>query len=227
MHPGEVSSYFHKSMIGTLLYDRATDQRIVGILDEWSSANVSTSRNKLVQQFLDETTADWLLFVDSDMAWEVNAPDQLLSVADPERAPIVGGLCFGSSDDKLFPTIYALVLLEDGEPMTMRLTDYPDNTMFKCDATGAAFLLLHRSVLEKVRGHGFNSAFPWFQETQLGDNPVSEDITFCLRAGQILGYPIHVHTGVWIGHHKTHVLRAELFRAQQQQEESEPAEVAT
>lgn len=212
VHPGEMSAYFTQSLIGTLLYDRATTQRVTGILNEWSSANVSNARNKIVRSFLTEHQADWLLFIDSDMAWDVSAPEQLLAVADPVTAPIMGGLCFGSAEDRMFPTIYHLVESDEG-PMTMRLNDFPEDTVFGCAATGAAFLMIHRDVLEKVAAQQFNAAFPWFQETQLGVNPVSEDITFCLRAA-VVGAPTHVHTGVHIGHHKSHLLTHEKFRAQ-------------
>lgn len=218
VHPGQVSAYFLQSLVGTLLYDRTARRRVAGILNDWSSANISSSRNKIVAQFLDEHTAEWLLFIDSDMAWDVQAPDELLAVADPEHAPIVGGLCFGSAEDQLFPTIYAMGELEDGQPITMRLRNFPDDTLVRCAATGAAFLLIHRGVLEQMRAAQMNPAFPWFQETAMAGQPCSEDITFCLRAG-MLGRPVHVHTGIHIGHHKTHVLTHEKFRTQTPAEE--------
>lgn len=224
VHSGSVSSYFAQSMLGTVLYDRATNQNITGIANEWSSANVSSARNRIVKGFLDGSKAQWLLFIDSDMAWDADAADRLLSVADKEKAPIVGGLCFGSNDGRLFPTLYTMGEV-DGQPMTMRLQDFPEDTMFRVAATGAAFMMIHRSVLVKMRDHKFNDAFPWFQETQLGDQPVSEDITFCLRAGQVLGYPIHVNTNVKIGHHKTNVLTADLFRNQQMNQLREQSEL--
>ena len=78
-------------------------------------------------------------------------------------------------------------------------------------ATGAAFLLIHRSVLKAMSDRSFNEAFPFFQETQNGPDPVGEDLTFCLRLAS-LGIPVHVHTGVKIGttsprHHRGHVPR--------------------
>ena len=54
-------------------------------------------------------------------AWEIanllnpNDPlDALLDVADPDTAPIIGGLCFGASNGELFPTLYQLAEV-DGE----------------------------------------------------------------------------------------------------------------
>ena len=82
---------------------------------------------------------------------------------------------------------------------------------------GAAFLLIHRTAIKAISEHGFNEAFPFFQETQNGKDPVGEDLTFCLRLAA-LGIPVHVHTGVKIGHHKSHVITEDTFLASRPQE---------
>lgn len=220
VHPGQTSAYFTESLITTLLADFTRPRRrIVNILQEWSSANVSEARNTVTARFLDSrtpdgrTVGDWLLWIDADMQWEPRALDLLLDSADPKARPIVGGLCFGMSQDRLVPTIYQFVRTDDGGITTYRVGDYPRDQVVQCAATGAAFVLIHRSVLEAVRAHGFNDAFPWFQETQLGARPVGEDITFCLRAGQ-LGFPVHVDTRAKIGHHKSALLTEARYLAE-------------
>lgn len=225
IHPGQVSSYFMESMLTTYLTDVAASdrgvrkRRIVNVLQEWSSANVSDARNKVTARFLDirtpdgATVGDWLLWVDADMQWEPGAIDLLMESADPVNAPIVGGLCFGMSLDRLVPTIYQFMQTDDG-PRVVRVGDYARDTVVQCAATGAAFILIHRSVLEKMREAKFNDAFPFFQEVQLGSSPVGEDITFCIRAGQ-LGFPVHVDTRAKIGHHKSTLLTEARFDAQE------------
>jgi hypothetical protein len=213
IHPGQVSAFFNTSVIATLLHDQHNNRRIVGMMQEWSSANVSAARNSLTNRFLDDHEADWLLWIDADMAWEQTAVDALVECADPEKAPIVGGLCFGASQDQLFPTIYQFIKRDDDTISTIRVGQYPTDTMVHCAATGAAFLLIHRSVLEEMRKREFNAAFPFFQETELAGAPAGEDVTFCLRAG-ICGAPIYVNTAVKIGHHKSHLLTEDLFLSQ-------------
>jgi hypothetical protein len=213
LHAGQCSAYFTTSMIGSLLFDRVSEQRVVNIFNEWSSANVSASRNDIVQKFL-TTDAEFLWFVDSDMAWEPDALDRLMAVADPVNAPIVGGLCFGASHDELWPTVYQLATV-DGELTTYRQNDYARDSMVQVAATGAAFLLIHRSALEKIRDRGFNKTFPWFQETEMNGKPVGEDLTFCLRAAHC-EIPVWVNTAVKVGHHKSHLLTEELFLAQRE-----------
>jgi hypothetical protein len=194
IHPGQTSGYFTQSLVNLLMYDQATDRRVVGCLNEWSSANVSTARNSLTRRFLDEYDADWLLWIDADMAFEHDALPRLLASADADERPIVGGLCFGAHFGALFPTIYQYRDRDDGRVRTIRVNDYPLETLVRCAGTGAAFVMIHRRVLAAMRDHGFNAAFPWFQETELAGQPAGEDLTFCIRAG-ILGFPIFVDTG--------------------------------
>lgn len=211
LHPGEVSGYFCQSLVNMLMYDQATDRRVVGCLNEWSSANVSNSRNDICRQFF-ERDAEWLLFVDADMMFPHDAINRLIKGADADARPILGGLCFGINKGVLFPTLY---VFHDGEkgPTTARVPEYPENTIIPVAATGAAFLMIHRRVLEAFLERGFSEAFPFFQESELSGEPAGEDITFCLRAGT-LGFPVHVDTGLHIGHHKSMVLTHEMFQQQ-------------
>lgn len=207
--PGQTSHYFTESLFATGLVG-LSEGWLVNSLPDWSSANVSASRNTVTARFLDSTDAEWLLWVDSDMRWDPSKDIQaLLDAADPVERPIVGGLCFGMATDGMFPTIYHFTRV-DGRVVTARVREYPRDEVFSVAATGAAFLLIHRRVLVEMRDAGFNATFPWFQETELDGNPVGEDLTFCIRAAG-LGIPIHVHTGVRIGHHKSRLLTEEEF----------------
>lgn len=217
IHPGQVSAYFLEGMLATVLLDQNTERRIQTVLQDWSSANVSQSRNKLTAKFLDDYDAEWLLWIDADMAWKPEDVYRLIDSADREKRPVVGGLCFGAFHDRLFPTIYLWGETETGKLVTYRPDDYPRGALLPVAATGAAFLLIHRDVLNKVRAHGFSKTFPWFQETEYQGDPVGEDLTFCLRAAQ-LSIPVFVNTAVRIGHHKSTVLTEDVFDAQRSSE---------
>lgn len=213
IHPGEVSAGFCYSLASVLLLDAATGPRCRGLLQEWSSANVSQSRNRLVESFLDGTTAEWLVFVDSDMIFDADAVHRLVDTAAVDDLPILGGLCFGGNHDRLFPTIYVGVELEGGGQALTTVNEYPRDCVVQCHATGGAFLAIRRDVLEHMRREWGGRAFPWFQETEYGGRPVGEDITFCLRAQQ-LGYLVHVDTRIRVGHHKSLVYTEALFTRQ-------------
>ncbi len=101
LHPGLVHAAFMESVVDLLVYDIAFHKRIVqggGRLATQSGANLSGPRNGLIRQFLDYGKADWLWMVDTDMTFRPDTIERLLEHADPEQAPIVGGLCFGFDD---------------------------------------------------------------------------------------------------------------------------------
>lgn len=221
--PGQTSMFFTASMYLMVARDARTDRHLANILPLHSGVNVSHARNHLTDQFLDNNTdADWLLWIDSDMEFEPDTMHRLIASADPVERPIVGALCFGEdSETGLFPTVYRAQRTPEGKTAVIRLGDYPEDAMFRVYATGAAFLLIHRTVLEAVRAQNYSEVFPFFQELELYDKPVGEDIAFCARAGATRtetwpeGIPVYVNTSVEIGHHKSHMLTAAKFRQEQ------------
>ena len=203
VHPGTVSTHFLLSLYRT--------PGVADVIDERSGPNVARARNRVVERFLDGDV-DWLLMADTDMQWQPDALDRLLAVADPESCPIIGGLCFGTDDGRLVPTIFDVVTLR-GENVVVRCDTYPRDRLVSCAATGAAFLLVHRGVLVAVRDAKFSLVFPWFQETERDGFACGEDVTFCLRAGE-LGFPVLVDTRVKTGHHKSVLFTESLFDGQ-------------
>jgi hypothetical protein len=158
--------------------------------------------------------------VDSDMTFDPDVVERLLDYADPVKAPIVGGLCFGFDEQgDVQPTLYGLIgEAEDPENLqVIRYHEWTPDAMYQVAGTGAACLLIHKSVLEAMRDfehprgkQGFNDAYPWFQETEHNGKPVGEDITFCWRAIQ-LGFPVYVNTAVQLGHVKDRILTMESY----------------
>lgn len=222
-HPGQVSGAFLDSVFGTLLRDNARSARILrygGQISLQSGPRIAEARSQIVHEFLTNPLykeAEWLWMVDVDMTWEAKDYELLLNTIDAKTRPIVGGLCFaGGRSSRVYPTLYRL-LDEDG---TMEsIADYPKNTLVKVDATGAAFLMVHRSVLHKMgvvfgtQPNGNPNPYPWFVEGTVNKNgePYGEDITFCLRANH-LEIPIYVHTGITVGHIKSYELTEDTYQ---------------
>lgn len=227
-HPGEVAARFHTSIIDLFIHDMMGPKRIVeggGHFATRSGANIVSARNELVQSFLDLHNAEWLFMVDADMGFDRDTVDRLLREADPQERPIMAALCFGvwegSGRSELFPTIY---YWQDNPRGVARALEYPDNAVLQCGATGAACILIHRSVLERMR-EAFPGPWHWYAEQIFDGKPMSEDITFCLRAAS-LGIPVHVHTGVKTAHMKLHALDETEFAAFKARQK-EPAFVVT
>lgn len=215
VHPVDVSSYFHDSLFELLMHDINGPRQITGgggRISHYSSANICNARNGVVRKFLDQTNAEWLWLVDADMQFPPDTLERLMDAAESAQVPIVGGLCFGTDEDGLFATLYDLMKDGDGPPHMIRYHAWPVDAMFRVTATGAACLLVHRGVLLAMRER-FPEPFPWFSEGVLGGAPLGEDIRFCLNAGA-MGFPVHVHTGIEIGHAKTVLLTSDRYRDQ-------------
>jgi GT2 family glycosyltransferase len=200
-HPGTVRAEFCSSLLATAL-EGATP--LDSVLTYQSGPNISTARNLIVDDFLTRQRAPWLLMADTDMVWAPDALDRLVAAADPVARPVVGALCYSQDDGgKCLPTMYELVENGEGLPGFIRYHPGPDEGVVRISATGAAFLLMHRDALETIRDAAKDPAAPWFRESAIGA-PLSlmgEDMTFCLRAAAA-GIPVHVCTGVEVGHMK-------------------------
>lgn len=207
VHPDLIHARFATSLFELLVHKGPNS--IDAVLSEESGPLIATARNGIVRRFLDEQRAPWLLMVDTDMVFAADALDRLLNVADQRTAPIVGALCWSQTAAGDQPTLYELVPHEDGAAAFARYTTWPEDALMPVGGTGAAFLLIHRYVLEKIeRGWApgrRDVIWPWFRESAMGSRAMGEDLTFCLRV-KSAGYPIHVDTGVQVGHLKTTML---------------------
>lgn len=212
LHSEHVSHSWHESMRALLEYDGQQDHRIARkpLNLRCGSAIVSHVRNYAARLFLDKTPHEWMLFIDTDMGFRADAVDQLLAAADPTERPVMGALCFAAMEAAydgmggwrrtIVATMYSLGRKsDDAEPSFCHYGPYPEDSVVPVAGTGGAFLLMHRSALEKVRAEVGDHWFDMFYDRQ-GDI-VGEDIAFC---GRLLraGITPHVHTGVKTTHHK-------------------------
>lgn len=226
LHTDEVTHSWHHSVTNLLLFDASQHQRIIrgGYIAFSSGYDVERSRNIVTKQFLDDKSAEWLLWIDSDMGFEPDALERMIATAESHDAKIVGGLCFGWKDvggDGLsgmarrpFTTMFMWNRQPDGKEAFNPVWHYPVNTVVPVDATGAAFILVHRDVFEAIRAeHGdrWYSRLP--NATGEPDSYFGEDISFCIRA-KAAGFPILVHTGIRTNHHKNVHVNEAVFWAQ-------------
>jgi GT2 family glycosyltransferase len=202
VHGGTVRAEFAASLLALARKQGGT--RVDVFLAAPSGPNISEARNLLVRRFLEETRAAWLWMLDTDMVFAPDALDRLVAAASEDAAPIVGALCYSQDEagGDPHPTMYELVE-QDGQPGFARYRTWAEGALVPVAATGAACLLMHRTALERIEAAAGqrDRAAPWFRESVMGAALVGEDMTFCLRAGAA-GIPVHVHTGVEVGHMK-------------------------
>jgi GT2 family glycosyltransferase len=170
---------------------------------------LSKQRNRVVKQFLDGTKSDWLLLIDSDEQLSLEAFDKLLETAHDKERPVVAGLVFagfgieGAPYPKPVPAIF-----QDAPEGFLPLYKYDKDSVFEIDAAGTGCLLIHRSVLEKMRETADKNQGPdwcWFWDGPVDGNWIGEDLLFCRRI-RALGFPIYVNTGAILPHQKSYWL---------------------
>lgn len=237
VHSDEVFYSWHHSMTQLLAFDAANSGRIWNggyVAIRCGTDGLAEARNKAVAEFLADSTAAWLWWVDTDMGFHPDTVDRLIDAADPAERPIVGALTFANREtdnDGMGGrrAIAAPVVLDwktiDGESGYDVRWDYPRDTVTRVDGVGMACVLIHRTVLERIAEQfGPN----WYSRAR---NPstnqmISEDLSFCVRANA-LEIPIHVHTGIPTTHAKRMWLSEEDYWRQRALNPAPPAPVTT
>jgi hypothetical protein len=210
VHGIEVAHSWHKSMMGLLVHHGQPDQAPITewMSTKYSSGGLTEARNNTARHFL-TTEAEYLLWVDTDMGFAPEALSQLLEVAHPTDLPVVGGLCFmqreveadgmGGWRVEPRPVLFTWTVNDTFTGFDL-ITDYPRDAVVQVAGTGSAFILIHRSVFERIADRYGEH---WYSQVQ---NPttgqvLSEDLSFCTRLAAC-GIPLAVHTGVRISHLK-------------------------
>ncbi len=175
---------------------------------EWGPL-LDVGRDRLVEKFLTQTDSDWLLMVDSDMAFEPDALARLLDTAKSTKTlldtpAIVSGLAYSSTiETGQYPAMYKLN--EKGYPLSFY--DWEKGDVVDVDATGAACLLVHREVYMTMP-HAFDRTI------RIDGRLLGEDMAFGLKARE-LGHRIVVDTNIEFRHIKYGFLDHDSYLRQQ------------
>ncbi len=215
---GQWSACFGLSYRDLCLRDALGPQRIVRkngreLRQLCGTGGISEGRNEVARSFLDATDGEWLWFIDTDMGFAPDTVDRLVVSADYHSRPVMGGLCFAQRRTGrgllhaerfgIVPTAYAYAETDD-EAGFMPMPLYERDRVIKVAGTGAACLLIHRTVLAKVRARYGDAWFdPITHPTALrgGRRVFSEDLSFCVRC-QAIDVAVHVDTAVKTCHEK-------------------------
>lgn len=198
-----------------LLWERTMVGKTAG------AGGLAGARNEVTAHWLDQTSAEWLWFIDSDMGFEADTLDRLYGVAKHHGIPALGALCFtsrlGEADGmggyrpNIFPTLYGW----DGAGFKIS-ANVPKDKLIRVSATGAACLLLHRKAMEQIRSaHGDEWWTPVRYAPEAGGQLLGEDLSLCYRLMEG-GHPLFVDTSIKTTHAKTLWIGEEIFEAFQE-----------
>lgn len=166
--------------------------------------NVLTmQRNDLVQRM----RGDWLLFIDDDMVWQPDQLSRLIKTRDEHDFDMLGAVCFRRATP-YHPTMYMRETPVSGK--FNFLENWPEDTAVEVDATGLAFVVVHKRVFERIVAYYEDQpgwTMPPFEERMKMAPPnffrwnggFGEDLQFCIDA-KMSGSRIFVDTSIEIKH---------------------------
>jgi len=164
---------------------------------------IARQRDRVINYWYEHAKSDWLLWVDSDV---VISPDKFKLLWDNKDAverPIVTGVYFTTDfpEETLMepmPTLFWFVQKEN-QIGIKRVHPMPKDKLIQVGAAGMGFVLIHRSVVEKIKKELPDT--PIFADMGHGVNFMGEDIYFFSLCDQ-LKIPVFAHTGATVPHMK-------------------------
>lgn len=203
-HPGTVKSEFMLSCFDAIMHPWS---RVGELRDFRTGPAMPQARNEISKIFL-ASPFEWLWMVDSDMVFSKATLPALLDAADQDTAPVVGALCFvqlGPDMGEQAPTMFHATRDDEGKFIFKSADKFPLGELVQVAATGAACLLIHRSVFERVSKADPDHDGLWWADTIADGKLIGEDFSFCMRCA-LAHIPVYVHTGVEVGHTKSTII---------------------
>jgi hypothetical protein len=186
---GQLEPEYLHSLMATRrhLYQRQIGHNIIS--NECSL--ISAGRNEMCQAWVNQTNADYLMFIDSDMQFPPYGVGRLVR----RDVDVIGGVYFRKEAEAR-----PLVFDYNADGMFETIQDVPADHVFECDGIGTGFMLIKRKVIEsftaevtKTIGNPFGIGFgPTGREE-------GEDLSFCRRV-QKLGFKVWADPTIPLGH---------------------------
>ena len=213
IHNGQVTAPFMRSMME--LQGTAAERGEYYRMLDCHGMFVAANRSRVADVFLDETSAEWLLFIDTDVGFEVEMVNRLLSYGDAQHQ-IIAGLCFTwlqlpDGSKVLGPNWWERNAAGE-EQTVIEIRQDRLNPLSYC---GMAFTLIGRTVLTEVRKaykHFVGLTTFGYDILHIGNTVTlgGEDISFCKRA-EYCGFSTWGAGDVTVDHYKQHMENLQTF----------------
>jgi hypothetical protein len=165
---------------------------------------IARQRQTVIDYWYEKSKSDWLLWVDSDVVISPETFRLLWDNKDAKERPLVSGVYFTTDNPEEplmipMPTVFSFTNKGDGTFGLSRVHPLPENQLIKVDAAGFGFILMHRSIVKKVKAVAPDGQM--FMEMGRGTKFIGEDIFFfalCDKAE----VPLYCHTAALVPHMK-------------------------
>ena len=198
---GLVDGRFMDGLLLTIMNAPKLGMRIVNKI-RVNGNQIGRQRQVLFDNWADVTKTDWLLWIDSDIVVTPDSLKLLWDSADKVSRPVVSGTYFVSKENErsLMQPFPALFKEGSNKHELQIIHPLPKNELIKVDSAGFGFLLMHKSIVPKLREVSPNYSL-FAEEEGVGDKYISEDIVF-FRKLKATGIDLYAHTGAVVQHMK-------------------------
>ena len=198
---GLVDGRFMDSMLLTMMNAPKIGINIVNKI-RVNGNQIGRQRQVLFDNWADVTKTDWLLWVDSDIVLTPDSLKLVWNAADKISKPVVSGTYFVSKENErsLMQPFPALFKEGSNKNELQIIHPLPQNELIKVDSAGFGFLLMHKSIIPKMREVSPDYSL-FAEEEGLADKYISEDIVF-FRKLKAAGVDLYAHTGALVQHMK-------------------------
>ena len=199
---GTVEGRFASSIVNTVLEAQRKGINVASTIRVQGN-QIGRQRQSLFDYWADNMDSEWLMWVDSDIVFTLQAFEMLWETANVEEKPVVVGTYFVSSENEqtLMEPVAALYYDTDDQHKTRPIHPLPRNQVIPIDVAGFGLTLMHRSIVPKMRA--VSGEYSLFGEMQKpGNKFISEDVSFFRKLKQA-GIQLYAHTGAHAQHLKT------------------------
>ena len=164
---------------------------------------IARQREEAVSYWYENNKSEWLLWVDSDVVISPEIFLRLWKKKDAVQKPLLTGVYFTTNNPEEplmipMPTVFKFKQTED-KFVLERIHPLPKDAFIKVDAAGMGLVLMHRSVVDKIKEAVPDT--PLFQELGTGTSFIGEDIHFFALCSQA-NIPMWCDTGASAPHMK-------------------------
>jgi hypothetical protein len=162
---------------------------------------IAVQRQTLIDYWFNNFKSDWLLCVDSDICLNMDAVKKIFDTANKNTHKIVSGIYFIAKEyNGSLPIIMPCIFDDVNDNLIKYHHPLPKESIIKVDCAGLGFVIIHRSVIKKLKDdYGSNSFL--FSEIYEHGSVLGEDISF-FRKCKKTNIPVYAHTGAIVKHIK-------------------------
>lgn len=206
---GLTDGQFTDSLVGILLQCNQLNIPILNAVRVQGN-QIGRQRQVVFDAWADQIKTDWILWIDSDISVQASSIKTLVDSADSKKYPVLSGVYFIVKEIiNGVPQPLPAIFDEVDEYTIQYHHPLPINEIIKIDCAGMGLVMMHKSIIEKLRKNN-EDGLVFGEKEAVGNKYISEDIVF-FRKLKDAGIQAYANTGVLSEHIKRFPLNISYY----------------